>query len=243
MSHWEVWRWGVSQAREDDAFVILIAADQVFCRGTLMRWADCLSDGIRFIFCTGFQVVTETFTQDMTGRFHADQPVDLTLAELRELTFRHLHPIIIAMFRESPRMLPHPEWHLRAAPGQGIVQRTLSSHAYAFHPNRVALTENFCPVEQSDSIVFEPSCFIGAEPLLKQLDLYLRPRRMDDATLSYYGAWASHYMADVNLIESTIAHPMPLDGGSLSKSERRRQEQGGAFYAGQMRVSRSIAHL
>ena len=242
MSHWDVWQWGVAEARQADACVILVAADQVFCRNTFVRWIGLLRDGKLAVFCTGFQVVVETFADEIASRFHDDQPIDLTLPAMREIIFRHLHPIIISMFRDSPRAIPHPEWDLRALPGQGVMHRALAAHAYAFYPSRIAMTENFCPTEKFDRVVFEPSCFLGAEPMFKQLGLYLRPWRMDDTALSYYGVWAEKFMAEANLRESRIAHPMPFEV-ALPGARIRNREPGGAFYVGQMQASRAIVRL
>ena len=242
MSHWDVWRWAVEAARKDDVYVILAAPDHIFCRGALQRWTELLEEGYLAIFCTGFQVVAETFTEEIAARFGGGRPIDLSRAELRELMFRHLHPIKISMFRNSPRWIAHPEWHLRAVPGHGLLQRILASHAYAFHPGRIRMNESFCPVEKFDRVAFEPSCFLGAEPLLKYLGLYLRPWRMGDATLSYYGVWADHFMSPVNLRECKLAYEFPI-GPVIPEMARRREQLGGDFYVGQMRSSRAVVRF
>ena len=242
MSHWDVWRWAVEATRKDDAYVILVAPDHVFCRGTLQRWAELLEQGYLAIFCTGFQVVAETFTEEITKRFGNNSPIELSRAELLELMFRHLHPIKISMFRNSPRWIAHPEWHLRAIPGQGLLQRILASHAYAFHPGRIRMSESFCPIEQFDRIAFEPSSFLGVEPLLKYLGLYLRPWRMDDSSLSYYGVWADRFMSAVSLRETKIAYEFSISS-AIPEIARRREQLGGDFYLGQLRSSRALVRF
>lgn len=242
MSHWSLWQWAVAQARRDDVYVMLAAPDQIFCRGTLARWAELFEQGRLAIFASGFQIVAETFAEEVTARFPGGQPIDLSPGELRALMFRHLHPIKIAMFRNSPRLLVHPEWHLRSIPGEGFLQRILSSHAYAFHPGRIRLTENFCPTEKFEQVAFEPSCFLGVEPLLKYLGLYFRRWRMDDAALSYYGTWVEKFVLPVNSRESAIAHAYPIQD-AIGAAALRRAQLGGDFYLGQMRASGMLVRL
>ena len=242
MDHWNVWAKAVARARADDVYVILIAPDHIFARGTFLRWAELFEQGYLAVFCTGYQVVLETVVEDLARRFPERAPIDLPVPELRSVILRHLHPIMVSMFRNSPRWIAHPEWHLRTVPGEGVMQRVLASHAYAFHPGRLRMTDNFCPVEQFDRMAFEPSCFFGVEPLLKQLGLYLRPWRMDDVTLSYYGVWAERFMAQVNLIESKIGYPMPIDA-EIADRTRRTLQLGGDFYVGQMKAARAIVRV
>lgn len=242
MAHWDIWSAAVERARADDVYVVLAAPDQVFARGTFLRWAELLERGYLAVFCAGYQVVLETFAEDIEKRFPEGVPIDLSTSQLHALILRHLHPIMIAMFRDSPRWIPHPEWHLRASPGQGVAQRILASHAYAFNPSRIRMTENFCPTEKFDRVAFEPSSFLGVEPFLKQLGYYLRPWRMDDVTLSYYGVWADQYIRQANLIENAIAYTIPI-GAPLADKVRRRLQLGGDFYIGQMQASRALVRI
>jgi uncharacterized surface protein with fasciclin (FAS1) repeats len=242
MSHWVVWNWAAAAAGKDDVFVILVAPDHVFCSGALMRWAELLNRGHLAIFSPGVQVSIETFEQETAERFPGYGPLDLPLPGLRELMFRHLHPIKITMFRTSPRSIGHPEWHLRAIPGQGVVQKILASHAVAFHPGRIKLSDNFSPTEQFERIAFEPSWFLGVEPLLKYLGLYLRRGAMDDTTLSYYGVWGDRFTSAVNILESGVTHHYAI-GPAISEDAERRQRRGAEFFVGQMHASRSIVRV
>ena len=212
MSHWDPWKAGVAAARNDDVFVILVAPDHIFCRGALARWGGLLERGHLAVFSPGFQVAAETLGPELRRRFPEDSPIDLSVEDLHDVIFRHLHPIKIAMFGGNPHPIGHPEWHLRAVHGRGFVQRIVGSHAVAFHPRRIRLTDNFCPIEKLDRVAFEPSWFIGAEPLLKHVEMLLQPASIDDATLSYYGGWADRFITPANLRESAITHAYELAG-------------------------------
>jgi hypothetical protein len=242
MSHWTVWHSAVAAARRDDVPIILVAPDHVFCRGTMLRWAELFEQGYLAIFSPGVQVAIETLTLELASRFPSGRPIDLSPVELRAVMFRHLHPIKIAMLRGNPRSIGHPEWHLRAVPGRGFVQNVLASHAVAFHPGRIRMSENLCPTEQFERVAFEPSWFLGGEPLLKHLGLYLRPRPFDDATLSHYGAWGDRFTLAVNLLESRTTHVYAIDS-LLPQDAERRQRRAAEFFVGQMQASRSIVRL
>jgi hypothetical protein len=242
MSHWTVWHSAVAAARRADVPIILVAPDHVFCRGTMLRWAELFKQGYLAIFSPGVQVAIETLALELANRFPDDQPIDLSPAELRAVMFRHLHPIKISMLRGNPRSIGHPEWHLRAVPGRGFVQKVLASHAVAFHPGRIRMSENLCPTEQFERVAFEPSWFLGGEPLLKHLGLYLRPRPFDDAAINHYGAWGDRFTLPVNLLETRATHVYAIDSVVPQDAERR-QRRAAEFFVGQMQASRSIVRL
>jgi tetratricopeptide (TPR) repeat protein len=242
MEHWRLWHRGVADARKEDTSIILVAPDQILADGALTRWVWLLDHGYDAVFCTGFQVVMETVCRALDEQFAIDQAIVLTVPELHRLALDHLHPIMIGMLRGSPRCIPHPEWHLRAVTGGGIVQRVLASHAYAFRPSRIKLSDSFCPVEKLDRVAFEPPAFVGAEPLLKQAGYFLRPSRMDDTTLSYYGVWARQFMAPVNLLESKINHLLHI-GAASSTPAFQAAQRGADFFVGQLIASRAIVML
>jgi tetratricopeptide (TPR) repeat protein len=149
---------------------------------------------------------------------------------------------MITMLRDSPHWMPHPEFLFRSVPGQGMVQKVMTSHAVAFHATRIRMTDNFCPLEQFDRVAFEPSWFLSAEPLLKFLKLYLRPWQMDEVTLSHYGVWGDGFISGANLRESAVTHAYPLREGWPAGS-RRREELAANHYVLQMQGSRSIHRL
>ena len=243
MSHWVMWNQAVERAKKDDAYIITVAADHIFADGAMMRWAELFAQGYLAIYCPGMQVVAETVTDELNHTFGASPAMKLPRDTMIVLMFRHFHPVMLAMCRQSPRWMAHPEFHLRLVPGCGIVQRIMTSHAVAFHPGRISMTENFGPREQFDKIAYEPSWFLSAEPLLKYLNLYLRPWRMDEATLSHYGVWADGFMLPANLIESKYTHHFELAPGALGDAALRRERFGGDRYVAQMNVARSIYRL
>ena len=178
---------------------------------------------------------------ELARDFGKKQPVvTLPRDEMIGLMFRHFHPVMLAMCRASPRWMAHPEFHLRGLAGSGIVQRIMTSHSVAFNPARIAMTENFCPVEKLDKVAFEPSWFLSAEPFFKYLNLYLRPWRMDDETMSHYGIWGDGFFLAANLREQGHTYSYALPGGSIAAQRLRQEEIGAGRYVAQMQGARKI---
>jgi len=238
-SHWILWRRGIAEARGADECVITVAADHIFAEDTLARWAALFEAGKLAIFSPGIQVALETVTDELSS---GSGPVALPAQELLKLMFRHLHPVNITMFRDSPRWMMHPEYLLQALPGAGFAQTILTSHAVAFRPAKIRITKTFCPVEKLDDIAYEPCRFLSAEPLLKNLSLYYRAWRMDDVTLSHYGYWGALYFQPSNVRESAQQHIYAI-GRSPTEHEIARARAASRFYVTQMQTSRLIYGL
>jgi tetratricopeptide (TPR) repeat protein len=240
MSHWTLWNQAIERAKTDDVYIITVAADHVFADGAMSRWAELFEQGYLAIYCPGMQVVAETTEAELERDFAGSTVVSLPRDKMFSIMFRHFHPVMLAMCRASPRWMAHPEFHLRGIRGHGIAQRIMTSHAVAFNPARIAMTENFCPREKLDKVAYEPSWFLSAEPFLKYLNLYLRPWRMDDLTLSHYGVWGDGFFLAANLRESAHTYSYALEGQSISPAEFKREDIGAGRYAQQMQASRSI---
>jgi hypothetical protein len=240
MSHWILWNEAIARARRDDVYVITVAADHIFADGALRRWAELFEQGFLAIYCPGMQVVAETVEAELASNFGQQAVVTLPRHEMIGLMFRHFHPVMLAMCRASPRWMAHPEFHLRGIAGSGIVQRIMTSHSVAFNPARIAMTENFCPVEKLDKVAFEPSWFLSAEPFFKYLNLYIRPWQMDDETMSHYGIWGDGFFLAANLREQANTYSYDLPGASIAPPLLRQEEIGAARYVAQMRGARKI---
>src|SRR5262245_2597745 len=241
-SHWILWHRGAARLRDAEDVLFTVAADHLFSRGCLLRWAELFLRGNLAMFGSGVQVVAETIEEEISRTFPPLQPIDLPLEALHDLMFRHLHPVKVSMLRGSPRWIAHPEEHLRPLPGHGMAQNVLTSHAVAFRPRAVRMNDNFCPVEKLDRIAFEPCRYLSLEPALKNLSLYMRPWQMDDRTLSHFGEWADHFFFAANLLESRTTHVYPV-AAPIPPAQRRRAELSARLFVGQMHASRQIVRL
>lgn len=238
-SHWMLWHRGAAQLNGSDDVLITVAPDHLFSRDALARWADLFMEGRLAVFGSGVQVVLETLQEEIERSFPGLSPIDVGVDELHAMMFRHLHPVKITMLRGSPRSIVHPEEHLRPIDGYGFVQNVLGSHAVAFRPGAIQVNRNFCPVDHLDRVAFEPCRYLSLEPVLKAVNLYLRPWRFDDATFNHFGEWADAYLFDVNLRESRTAHVYDL-GRSMPSAVRRRAELASRFFVAQMHATRGV---
>jgi tetratricopeptide (TPR) repeat protein len=238
-SHWILWHRGAAELRDTDDALITVAADHLFSRGTMLRWAELFLGGHLAIFGSGVQVVLETLEEEIERSFPFPGPIDLPIKALHALLFRHLHPVKISMLRGSPRWMSHPEEHLRAIPGYGFTQSVLTSHAIAFRPRAIHMNDNFCPTEKLDRCAFESCRYLSLEPILKHLPQYVHRWRMDDGTLSQFGAWGDSFFFAANLLESRTTHAYAL-ADAIPAAQRRRAELAARFFVGQMHASRQI---
>lgn len=241
-SHWTLWQRGFSEARGADEWLITVAADHLFSNGTMARWAELFAAGYLAIFSPGVQVALETVEEEMNARFGGEEAIDLTLEQTRDVMFRHLHPVNVSMFRDSPRWMTHPEYHLRPLSGGGFTQNILTSHAVAFHATKIQMTDNFCPIDNLDRVAFEPCRFLSVEPLLKNLASFFRPWQMDGDALTHFGAWAWEHITPVNVRECKVTHVYRPSSAAPSV-DARRATLGADFYVGQMLASRRIFRL
>lgn len=238
-SHWMLWHGGAALLDRDDDVLITAAPDHLFSGDALERWAALFLEGQLAMYCPGVQVVVETLQPEIEHAFPVPGPIDVGIDDLHGMMLRHFHAVKITMLRGSPRCHIHPEEHLRAIDGYGLVQNVLGSHAVAFRPRAIRVNRQFCPVEKLDRVAFEPCRYLSLEPALKGLTTYLQPWRFDDAAANHYGEWSDMYAFDVNVRESRTAHVYALNG-SIPPPVRRRAELASRFFVAQMHASRGI---
>lgn len=238
ISHWVLWRRGITLARKNGEVVITIAGDHILSRGTLARWRELFELGSVAIFSPGLQVVRETLEPYLERRFPRAVPIDLPVEKLRELMLAHLHPSNIIMFPACPATTTHPEYRLMPLPGQGFLQSIRTSHAVAFNPAAVATTDSLCPTEKLEHVAFEPCRFLSAEPFFKAAPHYMMHEHLDDTALSRLGCWADEYMSPVHMLESKVTHAYSLT--PPLPTAQHAGEQALKFQRGQLLVSRKL---
>lgn len=243
-SHWELWRQGLRQARDAGETIVTVAADHLFSAGTFARWIHLFEEGYRAIYCPGIQVARETVMPELDERFPENGPPGIAIDrdDLHRLVLRHLHPSNLVMMRDGRRMMSHPEYQVRALPGEGIALRILASHAVCVDPTHFSLREDFCPLDRIDDIAFETCTFASVEPILKNLQEYYYPRVMDGAALGHLGRWMDVFSTPANRRESGKTHFLGF-GADVDSGRRRRADLASAAYVAQMNISRSIYRL
>jgi hypothetical protein len=219
-----------------------VAPDHIFANDTIAQWAALFEAGHVAIFSPGIQVASETVTEALAEAFPGGGEIDLPIERIIDLMFRHLHPAHVSMIRGSPRSIQHPEYHMRALPGLGLTLNSMTSHAVAFRPDAVKLTDSFSPVDQLDRVAFAPCQFISAEPMVKLMRLYYRRSTLDADAINHLGQWSDYFFTDANIVENHITHGSAI-AGALPARRLREATQSALAYVQHYMASRRIYRL
>lgn len=240
-SHWIGWRRGAQLAKTNNEIAFFIIADMLYATGTLIRWAELFEQGYRAVWTSATQVVFETAIEEVEARFPASSPspISMSRAEVIRLAIRHLHPLIIAMFRDSQWSSRHPEVVFSEVHGEGLAERAIGSHPFCVDPNFFTMSDAFSPLDHFDSIAFDDSRGVGLEPMLKAPDLYSRIAPISADRLSNMGSWLDFFCTPSDLIESTHTYRFPAHNPG-NDAAFRRVDAALAFYACQVRITGAI---
>jgi tetratricopeptide (TPR) repeat protein len=233
-SHGVFWDHSVELARRNSEIVFFLIPDLLYADGTLSRWALRFEEGAGAIFSIGPQVALETVAPELESRFPSSGPCSLGVDALKEIHFRHFHPLHVVMQHSRDRRSPHPEYDLRLVPGRGFVIRVLVSHPFCLDPQRYTSLRHYGPQDHLESIVFESCSTLSVEPLLRRVRLYYRKWRLDDARLSNLGCWWDHFTTSACELESTFPYQISNAIDSRWESGRQRAVASGRFFRSQV---------
>jgi hypothetical protein len=241
-SHWVLWRRGIDLARSHREILLFIIPDWIYSDGTLRSWHTLVAKGARAIFMPAPQVCLETVQRDVLPRYtDARGVVAIAQPDLVRTVLDHLHPLHIAMFRDSPRNVPHPEYSVRAANGAGLVIREITSQPFCFDPNHFDLSDSACPTNRLEDCTFDEIRTASVEPILKHPHYYYHKWHWDSDRLSNIGAWASHFCHPSNVYESGVNFVLRTAGCSVAEIQKCGTESD--FFITQFWAIRSIYRL
>jgi tetratricopeptide (TPR) repeat protein len=240
-SHWIAWRRGAALAQSNQEIAFFIISDMLYASGTLVRWADLFKQGFKAVWTCATQVVLETAVAELEARFPASAggAISMPKEAVIELAIRHLHPIIISMFRDSRRGSRHPEVVFCEVPGDGLAVRAIGSHPFCVDPNFFTMSDAFSPLDHFEAIAFDESRGVGLEPMLKAPDLYFRVAPVDADRLSNMGSWLDFFCTPADMLESMHSYRFTVKRPENDVSFRR-ADAALAFYACQVRITGMI---
>jgi tetratricopeptide (TPR) repeat protein len=240
-SHWIGWRRGADVTEKNREIAFFIIADVLYATNTLRRWVGLFEQGYRAVWTSTTQAVLETALDEVEAKFPVESlaPISLANDEVIDLAIRHLHPLIIAMFRDTRRASRHPEVVFTEVPGEGLAQRVIGSHPICVDPSYFSLSDAMVPLERFEAIAFDEPTGLGLEPLLKTADLYACVSRIDGDRLSNMGSWLDFYCTPSDLIESMQTHRFSRLGCQNDPGFRRASAALG-FYACQVRITAAV---
>jgi hypothetical protein len=242
--HGGFWRRAIDLARRNGEVLFFIIPDLLYASGTLVRWAQRLTEGKRAIFTIGPQVVLETVVPELEQRFPGDEsPYDLDRKQLFDLLGRHLHPLHAAMRHDARRRPAHPEYDLRLVPGRGMVIREIVSHPFALQPSFYSSLKHYGPDDHLDSLAFEPCSTVSVEPLLKRVQGYYRPWPLDEARLSNLAGWWNGFTTAACERESQFPFELTSQDDDEWHTARARAIAAGRFYRSQVVAAGKVYRL
>jgi Fasciclin domain len=240
-SHWILWRGAAERAQVSGEILFFIIPDMIFSTGTLLRWAERFEHGYHAICTASPQVVLETTLLQLETHFPSSKslPLSLTATDIQKLLIHQLHPLMIAMFRDSRRWSRHPDTILIEAPKNGVAMRLLASQPFCIDLNHFSINNALCPLDRLEDIAFEQPHTVCLEPLLKYPDLYHRPLRLDNDRLSNMGSWIDYHLGPADVLwlsHDALFHACENDD---NQGFRRASERLG-FFACQVRLTGAI---
>ena len=240
-SHWILWRNAAERAKASGEILFFIIPDMVFSSGTLLRWAERFEHGYHAICTASPQVTLETTLSQLETDFPASKslPLLLTTTDVQQLLIHQLHPLMIAMFRDSRRWSRHPDTILIEAPQNGVTMRLLASQPFCIDLNHFSVNNALCPLDRLGDIAFEEPHTVCLEPLLKYPDLYHRPLCLDGDRLSNMGSWIDYHLGPADVLwfsHDALFHARENDNDN---GFRRASETLG-FFACQVRLTGAI---
>lgn len=243
-SHDDLWQRSVDLARRNREILFFIIPDILYGDGTLTNWARRFEEGYKAVYSPGPQVVLETIYDEVDAQFpNAADGVVIDAGRLREMLFRHMHPIPIMMDRNSPHRIGHAEYDVRAVPGRGMVVRVLASHPFCIEPAFFGGLQAHNPTDHLDRIAFEPVSVLSAEPLFKHVAWYYRPDTLGEPELTQLGFWWRSFSPPACMRESAQTYDFVLDDDDVWQRDKVRARAEGVFFRAQLLAASTAATL
>ena len=239
-SHWTLWRVAADRAKRAGETIFFIIPDMVFAVDTLARWGRRFEEGYRAVCMASPQVVLETALSEIESRFPpGDGPIFMNDGEVHDLLLRQLHPLMIAMYRDTTRPSRHSDSLLAEAKDVGLVMRVLASQPFCIDLNYFEVNNAFCPLDHLEDIAYEQPYTVCLEPMLKYPDLYFRKSPRSDDRLSNMGSWIDYHLGPSDVLWASHNSRFVAQGRDNERSFRRAETAMGQF-VGQMRMTGSI---
>ncbi|MGD0074506.1 MAG: tetratricopeptide repeat protein [Candidatus Binataceae bacterium] len=240
-SHNVLWARAIEQARALGEILFFLIPDVLYAEGTLRRWARRFEEGWLAVIVPAPQVVLETILPEIEKRFPTENSVvAIKQEQIDSLLIRHLHPMTCAALRETPRRDWFLDYDIRPIEAHGFVLRQLSQTPFAIHVKYFDRLVGTAPTDRVNSIVTEICSILSVEPLLKHVQWWYRPFRLDSARISNAGQWADYFMRASNLKDSEVAHGIALQRDSIWIQQEHRARLGGRMFRAQLLVARTI---
>jgi hypothetical protein len=210
VAHHNIWNEAAAQAKALGSFIVLMPPDVAWSNGSFAHVGRKLREGKQAIFMTYLRVEGESFTAAlMPYKDTQTGTIDVSGAQMVELSLRTLHALMPAYLRDSNQFPIHPEMMLWAIRGEGLLCRALAREMFVYDPGKLKLTfshllesrlepELVHVVDDSDHLFG-----ISLTPLDKDMDWYRFARKAAPAEIAEwwleYDSWANDLVSAVNM--------------------------------------------
>lgn len=239
-THHEFWRAGQARAAAEKAFAMPMYPDAAWSDGVFSHLGDVLAAGRKAVFMNFLRVTSETFVPALTARYAADSSVmRVPPRELVRLGLEHAHPLTCAYLPDSGYFPNHPEYLIRAVPGEGVSVRQLGRELFVFDTRRFKANPYWMldePFAEDEVYLIDDSDFgfgVGFSPLGKDFVMHEAPRRPDPVSIGRW--WRSSYCRSTDYF---VGRPMRWHVGDITERKWRAAEAASALLATRAAIAR-----
>lgn len=150
--HQWAWTQAANEAKNSGRYVLFLPPDVAWSDNSFSHVADLVLEGKKAILMAFPRVVSDTFVPALQEHYRErTKTIAMPARKMVALTFRHLHPIMVAEFHDSPYYPCHAELILWPVRGEGFLVRVLAREIFLYNPNDVEMTPHFLVGGQHDS--------------------------------------------------------------------------------------------
>jgi hypothetical protein len=245
-----IWTKAADEARRDGAYIMNMPPDVAFADGSLAALDRPLSAGKKSINWAYSRAVAETFAPALKERFgDSSDPIILLGRELVELNLRHLHPLSMACFADSPYFVRHPELILWPVAGEGLLLRVLATVNHLFDPGYFELNQNHLiagrtdgqPLDMADVFHFDDSdefFVVSLAEMGKDFSWFDSDRTAHPAVI---GRWWLQFDSPTN--DHFVAHQIRWHVNAPTTSAWRRRERAANLFLSRAAAAREAMRI
>ena len=202
-THSVAWTEAIKKCHQDE-IVWFIIPDAIYISDALMRWANYIQLGYRFIYTLGLQISLEYSSERIeeyrTVRGEVNL-IEIDRLQANDIVTRFLHPLYISKSRQNGFYSGHPEFVLTFCKSGGMVASILGQHPMVLFPPLLDSNKSLGISNNLDLIAFDDISLFGMEPNIKYSNTYFNNNEDVDYLINIAGNWMHDYCARSNLLE------------------------------------------
>lgn len=232
-THHEYWQAGLVRAAAEKAFAMPMYPDAAWSDRVFSHLGDIIASGRKAVFMNFLRVTSETFVPALAARYAADgNAMRVPPRELVRLGLEHAHPLTCAYLPDSGYFPTHPEYLIRAVPGEGLSVRQLNRELFIFDTRRFKankfwlLDEPFAEDEVYLILDSDLGFGVGFSPLGKDFGMHETPQGPSPISIGRW--WRPSYCRSTDYF---VGRPLRWHVGDVTERKWRAAETASALLA------------